>query len=408
MGKQLSVNEIVPRRRSRRSVARFALILGALSAFAPLSIDMYLPALPKLAAEFDSSQSLVQLTLTSCVVGLAVGQLFAGPLSDTLGRRRPLLVGLALFTLLSFACAFAGSVQLLIWLRLAQALAASAGLVIARAMVRDLFSGHAMARFFSVLMLVNGLAPILAPVFGGQLLRFTSWRGVFVVLAGIGVLLLATCAWLLPETLPTEQRSSGRFGATLRTYWSLLRDRGYIGYVLVAALSFAALFTYVSSSSFVLQQVYGLSPQQFSLVFGANSIGIVAFGQLNGRLVGRFEPTQLIKVGLVIAAVSGVTLLAVVLLGAGLPAVLIPLLFSVSSIGMILPNSATLALTNYPNAAGAASAMLGFGQFLIGGLIAPIVGLGGASALPMAATIAGMACAALLLGLTYARPPAGL
>lgn len=367
---------------------------------------MYLPALPKLAAEFASPQSLVQLTLTSCVVGLAVGQLFAGPLSDSLGRRRPLLVGLAMFALLSLACAFASSVQMLIWLRLAQALSASAGLVIARAVVRDLFSGHAMARFFSVLMLVNGLAPILAPVFGGQLLRFTSWRGVFVVLAGIGVLLFAVCAWLLPETLPAAGRSSGRIGATLSTYVSLLRDRGFTGYVLVAALSFAGLFTYVSSSSFVLQQVYGLTPQQFSLVFGANSLGIVAFGQLNGRLVGRFEPITLMKTGLLIAAASGVALLAVVLLDSGLVAVLIPLLFSVSSIGMIMPNSATLALTNYPNAAGAASAMLGFGQFLIGGLIAPLVGLGGADALPMAATIAGMACASLLLCFTYARPPA--
>ena len=387
-----------------RTRIRFALILGALTAFAPLSIDMYLPALPALRSEFHSSESLVQLTLTACVVGLGFGQLIAGPFADKLGRRGPLLVGLVIDALASAACAFAPSVPALIVLRLIQALAGSAGLVISRAVARDLFSGKALARFFSMLMLVNGLAPILAPVLGGQLLRFTSWRGVFVVLTVLGALLLLACVFTLPETLPKERRTSGKLAATMRTYLRLLTDRGLVGCVLVAGISFGALFTYVSSSSFVFQSVYHLSAQQFSFVFGANSIGIVAFGQLNGRLVNRFDPRKLLATGLGIAAVSGALLLLAVLTGAGLFAVLIPLLFSVSSIGMIMPNATTLTLSNYPDAAGSASALLGFGQFLIGGLSAPIIGLGGASTVPMALAICGFALISLLVFHTVARP----
>lgn len=387
-----------------RTRIRFALILGALTAFAPLSIDMYLPALPALRSEFHSSESLVQLTLTACVIGLGFGQLIAGPLADRLGRRGPLLVGLIVYALASVACAFAPSVPALIVLRLIQALAGSAGLVISRAVARDLFSGKALARFFSMLMLVNGLAPILAPVLGGQLLRFTSWRGVFVVLTVLGAALLLLCLFALPETLPKVRRTSGTLAATMRTYLRLLTDRGLVGCVLVAGISFGALFTYVSSSSFVFQSVYHLSAQQFSFVFGANSIGIVAFGQLNGRLVNRFDPRRLLATGLGIAAVSGALLVLAVLTGAGLFAVLIPLLFSVSSIGMIMPNATTLTLSNYPDAAGSASALLGFGQFLIGGVSAPIIGLGGASTVPMALAICGFALISLLVFHTVARP----
>nr|WP_031465933.1 Bcr/CflA family multidrug efflux MFS transporter [Sciscionella sp. SE31] len=387
-----------------RTRIRFALILGALTAFAPLSIDMYLPALPALRNEFHSSESLVQLTLTACVIGLGVGQLIAGPLSDSLGRRRPLLVGLGIYALASLACAFAPSVPALIGLRLVQALAGSAGLVIARAVVRDLFSGKAMAKFFSMLMLVNGLAPILAPVLGGQLLRVTTWRGVFVVLTVVGVLLLAATVFTLPETLPRERRGAGKVSATLRTYLRLVTDRGLLSCVLVAGISFGALFTYVSSSSFVLQSGYHLSPQQFSFVFGANSIGIVLFGQLNGRLVGRFSPRALLGTGLGISAVAGVLLVLAVLFGAGLAVVLVPMWVSVSSVGMIMPNASTLALSDYPDSAGSASALLGFGQFLIGGVTAPVIGLGGANPLPMAASICGFALIALLVYHTMAKP----
>lgn len=387
----------------RRVTAKFALILGALSAFAPLSIDMYLPALPAVTSTFGSSQSMVQLTLTSCVIGLGCGQLVAGPLSDTFGRRTPLLAGLTGYTALSVACALAGSVPVLVVLRLLQALAGSAGLVIARAVVRDLFDGKAMARFFSMLMLVNGLAPILAPLIGGQLLRFTSWRGVFVTLAALGAVLLVTVALALPETLPRERRAPGKLPQTLRTYRGLLADRAFTGYVLVAGLSFAALFTYISSSSFVLQQLYGLSPQQFSLVFGANSVGIVLFGQLNGRLLNRYDPRALLTVGLVIAAVAGVLLLGAAVSGLGMVAVLVPLWFVVSSIGITFPNCTTLALADHPDTAGAASALLGFGQFLLGGVAAPVVGLGGAGALPMAATMCGMGLLSLLGYLTAVR-----
>lgn len=386
-----------------RTRVRFALILGALTAFAPLSIDMYLPALPALRAEFHSSESLVQLTLTACVIGLGFGQLIAGPLSDSLGRRAPLLVGLVLYAVASLACAFAPSVPALIGLRLVQALAGSAGIVIARAVVRDLFSGKAMAKFFSMLMLVNGVAPILAPVLGGQLLRVTSWRGVFVVLTIAGVLLLITTVFTLPETLPATQRGRGRLAGTLRTYLGLLTDRSFLSCVLVASISFGSLFTYVSSSSFVFQSGYQLTPQQFSYVFGANSIGIVLFGQLNGRLVNRFAPSRLLGVGLGIAATAGVLLVLAVVTGLSLTAVLVPMWFAVASVGMIMPNATTLALSNYPDSAGSASALLGFGQFFIGGVTAPIIGLGSQNPVPMVLAICGFALLSLLVFVTMAR-----
>src|SRR6266705_566720 len=210
-------------RSSRRAWLVF--ILGALSAFGPLSIDMYLPALPSLSRDFGTGASQAQLTLSACLLGLALGQVIAGPISDALGRRRPLLVGLTAYALASLLCVVAPSVYVLVALRFIQGLAGAAGIVIARAVVRDLHSGEALARFFSLLMLVNGLAPILAPLFGGLLLRFTSWRGVFIVLAVIGALLLLAAATSLGETLPPDRRQSGGISATITTFRQLLANR---------------------------------------------------------------------------------------------------------------------------------------------------------------------------------------
>ncbi|HEV7907452.1 MAG TPA: Bcr/CflA family multidrug efflux MFS transporter [Pseudonocardiaceae bacterium] len=376
---------------------RMILILGALTAFGPLSIDMYLPALPTIAVEYGTGASQVQLTLTSCVIGLAVGQLLAGPLSDTLGRRRPLLAGLAVYALASVLCSVAPSAEALTALRLVQGFGAAAGIVIARAVVRDMHSGVAAAKFFSMLMLVSGLAPILAPVLGGQLLSVTSWRGVFVVLTLIGVTLLAVAAFALPETLPAERRRSGGLGSTIRTFGRLMSNRAFLGYTLPGGLAFAALFAYVSGSSFVLQDLYGLSPQGFSAVFAVNSIGIVAMGQLNGRLVGRIATRKLLTTGLVLVAVAGVALLVSTSTGLGLVAFLPPLFVLVSSFGLVMPNSTALALATYPQAAGTASALLGTLQFILGGLAAPLVGLGGAgSAVPMAAVMAALGVLALV------------
>ncbi|GAB3568021.1 multidrug effflux MFS transporter [Amycolatopsis endophytica] len=386
---------------------RYALILGGLSAFAPLSIDMYLPALPRMADDLHSSAPTLQLTLTAFIVGLALGQLVAGPLSDSFGRRRPLLTGLALYAVASILCAVSPTAELLIAGRVVQALGAAAGIVIARACVRDLFSGTAMTRFFSMLMLVSGLAPILAPVAGGQVLRLVPWRGVFVVLTVFGVLLLTVAALALPETLPPERRHPAHLGSTLRGYAGLLRDRTFLGYSLSAGLMFAGLFAYISASSFVLQDVYGLSPQAYSLIFGANGLGIVIAGQVNGRIVGRVRERTLLTVGLTSSAAGGIGVLVAALADLPLGVLVVPLLVMVSSIGLVMPNASSLALSEHPHNAGAASALLGVMQFVVGALATPLVGIGGdVSAVPMGAVMAAFAVAALLVFtvLTRRRP----
>ncbi|MEU2158709.1 multidrug effflux MFS transporter, partial [Streptomyces sp. NPDC019396] len=254
------------------------LVLGGLTALPPLSMDMYLPALPQVTGALDASAATVQLTLTACLAGMALGQLVVGPMSDRWGRRRPLLVGMAVYVAATAVCALAPGAELLIAFRLLQGLAGAAGIVIARAVVRDLYDGVAMARFFSSLMLVSGMAPIIAPLIGGQVLRVTDWRGVFYVLAGIGLLLTLLAARFLHETLPPERRHSGGVGQALGTMRGLLADRVFAGYTLAGGLAFATLFAYISASPFVVQEIYGASPQTFSLLFGLNSLGLVAVG----------------------------------------------------------------------------------------------------------------------------------
>ncbi|PRY40401.1 multidrug effflux MFS transporter [Umezawaea tangerina] len=403
------MSRVVEDVRTSPGVPRTALVLGGLTAFGPLSIDMYLPALPRIADDLHAADATVQLTLTSFIVGLAIGQLVLGPLSDSLGRRRPLLAGLALYVVGSLLCAISPTSGVLIAARALQALGAAAGMVIARATVRDLFSGIAMTRFFSTLTLVIGLAPILAPVIGSQLLAWTSWRGVFYALAGFGALLLTVVTLLLPESLPPALRSPTRVGSALRAYARLLGERSFVGYALASGLMFAALFAYVSGSSFALQGVYGLSPQAYSLVFGLNGVGIMISGVVNRRLVGRFSGHTMLLSGLVLAAVGGTGVLAAVLLDLGLVGLLVPLFLLVSAFGIVLPNATSLALAEHAKSAGAASALLGVLQFVIGGGVAtPLVGLGGpGTALPMALVIAGFAVLALVVSLVLNRPAAG-
>jgi MFS transporter, DHA1 family, multidrug resistance protein len=374
-------------------------VLGLLSAFGPLSVDFYLPGLPKLTSDFGASASSGQLTLTACVLGLGFGQLAAGPLSDRFGRRPPLLAGLALYCAASVACAVAPSVSVLVGLRLVQGLSGGAGIVISRSIVRDLRSGVAAARLFSVLMLVVGVVPVLAPVVGGQLLHVVSWRGLFFVLAGIDAVILAATVLSLRETLPRERRQQG--GDTVSGFRELLRDRLFLAYALVLGLAFAEMFSYIAGSSFVLEDLYGLSPQLYGGLFGLNALGIVACSQLNRALVGRVSPEQLLGTAVVAGATAGTMLLAVVLAGVGLAGILPCLFVVVASIGLVIPNAAALALTGYPHAAGSASALLGLAQFAFGGLAAPLVGAAGrGTAVPMALVIAlfgGAALAATVL-----------
>ncbi len=383
--------------------------IGGLTALPSLSIDMYLPSLPAVTKSLHSPAATVQITLTGCLLGMALGQLVVGPMSDKWGRRRPLLTGMVIYIFATAACAFAPSVQLLIAFRLLQGLAGAAAIVIARAVVRDLYDGVAMARFFSTLMLISGVAPIAAPVIGGQILRFTDWRGVFVVLTVVGALLTLLVARALPETLPVERRHEGGLGETLRTVRGLLADRSFTGYMLAGSFAFAALFAYVSGSAFVVQDIFGASPQTFSLLFGLNSIGLVAVGQLNGKvLIGRVSLDRALGIGLAIILVAACYLLLLtcgVFGKPGLVAVAGGFFVLMAAMGLSLPNTNALALMRTPHAAGSASALLGTSQFLIGAVASPLVGIAGSTtAVPMALVQVSCTGIAVVAFLALCRP----
>ncbi|MFI6315954.1 multidrug effflux MFS transporter [Nonomuraea sp. NPDC050556] len=374
------------------------LILGALSAIGPLSIDMYLPALPAITEEMLTGPAQVQLTLTACLIGVSVGQVLAGPLSDVRGRRMPLLVGIAGYAVASLLCAFAPSVTVLIVLRLLQGILGGAALVIVRAVVRDLYDGAAIARIFATLMLVSGLAPILAPIAGAQLLEFTSWRGVFVALSLAGLLLLMAVIPGVRETLPADKRESGGLKHTAATFWALLRDRSFMASALAAGLGFGAMFAYISGSPFVLQEVYGATPTQYSLIFGLNALGLTLMAQVGGRLAGRVNPARLVLIGLCVSMAGGVLLLVAASTGIGLGGVVAALFVIMCGAGLTLPGAGALALAGQPQqVAGSASALLGVLQFALGAVSAPLVGLAGAdSALPMAVVLLGLTIAAFV------------
>lgn len=382
-----------------------ALILGTLAAIGPLSIDMYLPSLPSLTTDLHTSASLAQLSITACLLGMSLGQLFMGSLSDIRGRRIPLLIGLFAYTIASLLCAVNSSIGGLIALRFIQGMAGSAGIVISRAMVRDLYSGAEMMKFLSLLMLVNGLGPVMAPIIGGQLLQITSWRGVFVVLSIAGLLMFLAVFLGLTETLPIKNRTTGGFSNTLITYRKLISDRNFIKYALPQGFVTAAMFAYISGSPFVIQNIYGASPQVFSLIFAMNGLGIILAGQITGRLAPKIEGVKLYVGGLTLAAVSGFVLLLAILLKTSLPVVLIPLFFVVSCVGVVSTAGSALAMENYGHAAGSASALLGLLSFIFGAFVAPLVGMGGSdNAVPMGIIIAICDVGSLLIFLILRRP----
>jgi Bcr/CflA subfamily drug resistance transporter len=394
---------------TNRQRARLVLVLGAMIAIGPLTIDMYLPALPAITTGLQTTETAVQLTLTGTLLGLALGQLLVGPLSDVVGRRVPLLAGLALHVAASVLCVFAPSIAVLGVLRVLQGLGVAAATVVATAVVRDLFSGASFARIFSRLMLVMGLAPILAPTLGSGLLRWTDWRGVFAALAVLGALLIVVAALRLPETLPVVRRRRGGVGATLRDYRRLLNDRAFVGLVLVAGLSMAALFAYVAGSSFVLQEQYGLDEQQFGLAFGAGAVGLIGATQFNVRLLRRYTPQQILISALIAGTAAGLLLVMFAATGlGGLGTLLASLWLVLAAAGLALPNAPALAMTRHSEAAGTAAALLGAVQFGIGALSAPLVGLFGTGSVPMAIVIAGgMAAATLVMLLVVPRADLG-
>ncbi|HZI98744.1 MAG TPA: multidrug effflux MFS transporter [Actinomycetales bacterium] len=378
---------------------QLVLVLGSLIAIGPLTVDMYLPALPSMAADLQATDAAVQATLTGMLVGLGVGQLVVGPVSDAFGRRLPLLVGLTGHVLASVLCAVAPGVEFLTAARAVQGFAGAAMFVVALAIVRDLFTGLAAARLLSRLMLVIGVAPILAPTLGGQLLVVTSWRGIFVALAAIGLVLIAVASLGLRETLPPARRRSARPVATLRTYRWILGDRVFVSLALVGGLMFGAMFAYISGSPFVLQGLYGLDEQTYALVFGANAIGIVAMTQLNPVLLRWWSPRQVLSTAVLIATAASLALVGTTLTGAGgLVGLLVPLFVVISVCGLTFPNVPALALSRHGEAAGTASALIGAAQFGLGGLAAPLVGLlGTSSAVPMAVVMLAVTSAAATL-----------
>lgn len=393
---------------TNRQRAGLVLVLGVLIALGPLTIDMYLPALPAIADGLSATASQVQLTLTGTLAGLALGQLVIGPLSDVLGRRTPLLAGLGLHIIASVLCAVAPNIEVLGALRVVQGLGIATTGVVTMAVVRDLFNGSSFARLVSRLMLVMGAAPILAPTLGSAVLRGTDWRGVFLTLAGFGVLLVVVAVTRLPETLPVARRRRGGVRDTLRVYRTLLGDRTFLGMVLVAGAAMAAMFGYVAGSSFVLQQHYGLDEQQFGLAFGAGAIGLIGSSQLNVVLLRRYPPQRILAIALGIGAVAGLVLVAVAVTGlGGLPSLLAALWVVLAAAGLCLPNAPAVALSRHGEAAGTASALLGAVQFGLGALAAPLVGVLGNSSTAMATVVAGGMLVAFAV-LTWVVRPARL
>jgi MFS transporter, DHA1 family, multidrug resistance protein len=390
-----------------RRMAALVVVLGGLTAFGPLSMDLYLPAFPVLAADLHTGQAQVQLTLTADVIGLVAGQVVLGPLSDAWGRRRLLLAATVVCAVASLLCALAPSAALLSVWRFVQGFSGGGGIVLARAVATDLTRGVAAARLFSLFMTLSSVAPIVAPVIGGVLLTWTgSWPLMFHLLAAVNAA-LAVAIWLvLPESLPVVERHSGGLRQTGRAFHSLLADRIFLGYALAVAFAYASLFGYISGSSFALQEHYGLSPTQFSAVFALNAAGMVVFGLLNARLVRRFPVRRLLVLGLVASSVAAVALVLAVTVGAplGLLAILPPLFVVVATRGLVSSNATVLGVERGARAAGSASAVLGACMFGGGVLVTPLVGLGPeGSPVPMAVVVAGGAVAALLATVLLTR-----
>ncbi|CAM3573294.1 multidrug effflux MFS transporter [Rahnella victoriana] len=381
----------------------YALVLGSLAALGPLCTDLYLPALPEMAGDLNTSTASAQLSLTAGLLGLGFGQLLFGPLSDRYGRMRPLLWSLALLLAASVWCAVAQDINQLIVARLLQGIAGAGGAVLSRAVARDLYNGHELTRFFALLMLVNGLAPIVAPVLGGAMLNWMNWRGIFGVLALIAILLFSFSSLKLHETLAPERRAQGGILSMLGSVFGLLKHRPFMGLCLTQGFIMAGMFAYIGASPFVLQQIYHLSPQMFSLCFAINGIGLVISAQVSTRLSHHFGEMALVKAGLCIAAIASVALVISASLNAPLVMLLIPLFFSVMVIGIIGPNAGSLAMQSQGKNAGSASALLGVCMFALGAVAVPVTGFGNHPALSMGLTILGCYAIAILMFVTLVR-----
>lgn len=381
------------------------LLFGALVAIGPLTIDMYLAALPRVVGDLGTTEAAVQLTLTATLVGLAMGQLLIGALSDAWGRRRPLIIALIGYVAVSVVIGLSQSIEMLLALRVLQGLTAAAGMVLSQAMVRDLYRGSTMATFISRLFLVVGVAPILAPTLGAQVLHVGTWRTIFFVLAGFGLILVALALVFVRETLPPERRRPLRLGSVIGSYGTLLRDRRYVGLVLTACTAMGALFAYIASATFVFQDLYGMSTQQYAFVFAGAAGALTVTSQVNGFLVRRVHPASVVRAALPAGLVISSLLLTATLLDLGVVAVVIGVVGIMGVTGFVMPNGPVMALAEHGDRAGSAAALLGATSFAFGALISPISGLfETGSATPMAAIMVVCSLASIAAFWGLARP----
>ncbi|WP_370254615.1 multidrug effflux MFS transporter [Cryobacterium sp. Sr8] len=385
----------------------YIIVLGALTALGPFTIDLYLPAFPTLENELGVSAAAIQLTLTGTMIGFGFGQLVVGPWSDKVGRRLPLMLATGFHILASVGAALS---QDIVWLgvfRLLQGFGAAAGAVVALAMVRDLFGGKPLVRMLSRLALVSGLAPVLAPVIGSQLLLVMSWRGIFWVLAAYGAVVIVAVALWIVETLPESARHAVGHNSLAQRYRSVLGDRTFVGVAIIGAMTFTGLFSYLSASSFLFQQVYSFSPQQYGMLFAVNSLGIVLGVQLSSRLMHRWNvgPQWILTVSTVVLAVTAAAIVLLDSAGAGLWGILVPLWFFIAACGFTLPSVQVIALNAHGHEAGTAASLLGAGNFGVAGLISPVVGLlGVGNAIPMGAVMGSTALVSILALWFVVRP----
>lgn len=390
---------------AHRNRIGYAITLGLLAALGPLCIDLYLPALPSLAKDLQTPTATAQLSLTAGLIGLGLGQLIFGPMSDKFGRIKPLLISLVLLLIASVGCALAQNINQLLLARLCEGLFGAGGAVLSRAIARDMYSGHELTRFFALLMLVNGLAPIAAPVMGGALMAVLDWRGLFMVIAAIAALLFVLAKVKLTETLIPERRSQGSIFSAWAALGSVIKHRPFMGFCLTQGFMMSGMFAYIGASPFVLQQLYGLSPQAFSFCFAANGVGLILASQISARLSPLFGEYRVVKGALTLAFVSSGTLLITGLTGAALPMVLVALFFSVASNGAVGVAAASLAMQSQGHRAGSASAVMGVTMFTLGGIAVPVTGIGGTSVLTMTATIFGCYMLAIILFIVLTQKP---
>jgi len=373
--------------------------LGLLTAITPLATDLYLPALPIMPGELNTTASNIQMTIGVMTFGVALGQLFGGPISDTMGRKMPLIVGNLLCVISSIICAYAPSIEILLLGRFLQGLTGSVGVVISKAIARDFASGQELTKLFALLMMVNGLAPVIAPLVGGQLLLFTTWRVIFIILAVFSAILLVG-SLLFRESLPKEKRVTGGVGVAVKNYITLIKDKPFLGQTLIQLFAFGGFFAYISGSSFVYQNIFGLSAQEFSYLFGINSCGIVLASAISSRVSNVITAKQLLTFSLWQLTIGSLLFLVSMIFDWSLIPVTTILFFTVCTVSLFGSASFSMAMTKYGKMAGSASAILGFASMFAAGIVSPLVGIGGGhTGVPMGITM--LVCAVLSLLCLY-------